>query len=348
MKTLGHALRLINPKDAKVVKECVPVTVSATAANVRQGIIRFSMKVPLALLLLTTFTALSSAQSEVSSTVNFHSLALETRIRRQIGVWEEVEFSYSAFKNVSGDVLLVRTPDQGRGLCGAIVTLEYPDGNRRVWGQRYVDPAEYPPHFTDEPQLADRVEPEKAMKSQTIDLRGLFGDLAAGRYKLQVKIPGERYRLNGQAGGNLESEWLAFEIAPLSEKVQDALKLAQPRDGKITLIPETNVVTAKSLFEKVACVLENNLRTPFSISHEFGIIVHNVEVLDASLKWRDLGPARDCGNGLIELRVNPGTTRNVTVMVPGRRGFYRATLPKAGDGGRVSSPPIQIVKPLSP
>ena len=35
MKTPGHALRLINPKDAKVVKELVPVTVSAATADAR-------------------------------------------------------------------------------------------------------------------------------------------------------------------------------------------------------------------------------------------------------------------------------------------------------------------------
>lgn len=307
------------------------------------------MKTAFMLLLLTISVTLSWAQSEVSSTVNFHSIALETRILRQIGIWEEVEFTYSGFKNLSVNVISVKTPDQGRGLCGAIVTLEYPDGNRRVWGQAYVDPAQYPPRFSDLPELVEQVAPKKALKSQTINLRELFGDFSAGSYKLRVTIPGERYRVNGQAGADLDSTWLAFEIVPFSEKVQDAVKLALRRDEKIELIPETNIVTNDHAWiVSVPCVLKSLMPSPFSISHESGIIVHNVEVLDASLKWRDLGQARDCGVGLTKLRIDPGTNNKVTIMLPGRRGFYRATLPQAAGAGRVSSAPIQVVKPKSP
>src|SRR6478735_1705595 len=95
-----------------------------------------TMKTPsLSVLVIAALTAFALGQQEVSSKVEFRSVALVVRMIEKFGAWQEVEFAYEGFKNLSEDVISVETPDVGGGLFGAVVMLEYPDSKRSIWGQ---------------------------------------------------------------------------------------------------------------------------------------------------------------------------------------------------------------------
>lgn len=289
------------------------------------------------------------AQNEVCSVARFQATGMEIRIEHQIGIWEEPYFAYAKLKNFSAEPITIKVSTVDGQYRGPCVTLRFPDGHQQTHDNDYLNLKKHPSEFPDYLDLTKKIESNRCFASDKISLQHLFGKLAAGQYKLRVEMPGERYLLNGKAGGKLDSGWLEFEIVPMSQRVQEVLQQAQLKGVETKLVPEKTSATAKGWIVKIQCELKNNFLKPIEIFGEKNMVHNEVERLDGSLEWRPHNSwCSYCGNGAGFHKVDPGASFSPVVHIPGDSGIYRAVLTTAPDGLKIYSPPIQIFSERKP
>lgn len=306
-------------------------------------------KVALTFLLGGFFTWTALAQNEVCSVPRFQATGFEVRMAHQIGIWEDPYFTFTKLKNFSTEPITIKVSTVDGLYWGPGVTLLFPDGHQQTHGSEYLDLQKHPSEFPDYLSLIKKLEPKQFFESDKISLRQLFGNLPAGRYKMRIEIPGERYRLDGQAGGTLDTGWVDFEIVPMSSKVQEVLQQAQLKNVQTKLIPEKTSASTKSWIVKMQCELKNSLPSPLEIYSEGNMVFNGVERLDGSLEWRDHNNwIGYCGNGVGRMQVAPGAIFPAIVNLPGENGIYRAVLTTVPGGLKIYSPPVQIVHEQEP
>lgn len=306
-------------------------------------------KAALTFLLGGLFNCPALAQNEVCSAVRFKATGMEVRMEHQIGIWEDPGFVFTKLKNFSSKHITIKVSTVDGNYEGPGITLQFPDGHRQSHGSDYLDLKKRPAEFPDYLSLTKVLAPKQSFSSDRISLRHCFGTLAAGLYKLRVEIPGERYHLDGEAGGKLDSGWLEFEIVPMSQRVQEVLQQAQLKGVETKLVPEKTSATAKAWIVEIQCALKNNFPKPVEIFGEKNSVHNGVERLDGSLEWRPHNSwCSYCGDGAGFHQVDPGASFSPVVHIPGDSGIYRAVLTTAPDGLKIYSPPIQIVSEREP
>ncbi|OYT87953.1 MAG: hypothetical protein CFE43_21545 [Burkholderiales bacterium PBB3] len=270
---------------------------------------------------------------------NSFPLAVTLSMPDRVGEWQEISFSYNAYLNTTANTLNVETPDQGRGFAGNIAYLLDPSGRTNSYGEKWVDPKEYPVTWGD---YFHKLAPGDSLKKQDINMSSFFGKLSPGAYRLTILVPSDRYRIPGVISQRLESKPIQFEVLNYSINAERIVNAARKPTEDIFLRVDKPDAMKKEIKGRYTAQFVNNTKAAVEITTLDGILPCDVAHLTADADWDWKPFVLACGEvQKNKLTIMPAMESQVQFDIPRARGIYRVRI-ELQNGIKVMSDPIVV------